>query len=151
MLSKTTGLTECKAVLLPTRPAKFGSITFWNNWIKPWIFAIVLSPVHDALWSSRPTSCVRRKCCHMSTYVSYASLIGSTTHLHHLWKHSSERIPALRYICSSCSRCNSRAACNRLSFYQAYWRMSQFPTSAVAYPCLQWWTARCVSCSVRKW
>jgi hypothetical protein len=29
--------------------------------------------------------------------------------------------------------------------------MSQFPTSAVAYPCLQWWTARCVSCSVRKW
>jgi hypothetical protein len=28
--------------------------------------------------------------------------------------------------------------------------MSQFPTSAVAYPCLQWWTASCVSYSVRK-
>lgn len=151
MLSKSTGLNEYKAVLLSTRPAQCGGITFWNNWIRPWIFSILLSPVHDALWSSHPASCIGRKCCHMSKYINCASLVDPTTHLHHVWNHSSERIPALRYICSSCGRCNSRAAYNKLSFYQTYWRMSQFPTSAVAYPCLQWRTARCVSYSVRKW
>jgi len=151
VLSKSTGLTEYKAVLLPTRPAKCGSITFCNKWIRPWMFAILLSPVHDALWSSHPASYTRHKSCHMSKYINSPSLIGSTTHLHHLWKHSSEITPAVQYIYSSCSLCNSRAACNKLSFYQACWRMSQFATSAVAFACLQWWTARCVSYSVRKW